>query len=126
MYSNDKEQRKEDLFIFDEIIKKSLFTRKQISIIYNKLNGVKIDESISSGAYYRQVKQCRNKIHSLLYTILLFKILKLIDDRTFGIIESIVEKLQSLSQEENNHINDPLPQDVINVIDRIIKKTLSV
>lgn len=126
MYSNDKEKGKEDLFIFDEIIEKSLFTKKQISIIYNKLNGVKMDESISSGAYYRQVKQCRNKIYSLLYTILLFKILKLIDDRTFGIIESIVEKLQSLSQEGNNHINDPLPQDVINVIDRIIKKTLSI
>lgn len=126
MYSNDKDQGKEDLFIFDEIIEKSLFTKKQISIIYNKLNGVKMDESISSGAYYRQVKQCRNKIYSLLYTILLFKILKLIDDRTFGIIESIVEKLQSLSQEGNNHINDPLPQDVINVIDRIIKKTLSI
>jgi len=126
MYSNDKDQGKEDLFIFDEIIEKSLFTRKQISIIYNKLNGVQIDERITSGAYYRQVKQCRNKIYSLLYTILLFKILKLIDDRTFGIMESIVEKLQSLSQEGNNHINDPLPQDVINVIDRIIKKTLSI
>lgn len=126
MYSNDKEQEKKDLFIFDDIIEKSLFTRKQISIIYNKLNGVKIDESISSGAYYRQVKQCRNKIYSLLYTILLFKILKIIDDKTFGIIESIVEKLYSLSQEGNNHINDPIPQDVINVIDKIIQKTLNI
>lgn len=126
MYSNDKEQEKKDLFIFDDIIEKSLFTRKQISIIYNKLNGVKIDESISSGAYYRQVKQCRNKIYSLLYTILLFKILKIIDDKTFVIIESIVEKLYSLSQEGNNHIDDPLPQDVINVIDKIIKKTLNI
>ena len=126
MYSNDKEQEKKDLFIFDDLIEKSLFTRKQISIIYNKLNGVKIDESISSGAYYRQVKQCRNKIYSLLYTILLFKILKIIDDKTFVIIESIVEKLYSLSQEGNNHIDDPLPQDVINVIDKIIKKTLNI
>jgi len=126
MYSNDKEQSKKDLFIFDDIIEKSLFTRKQISIIYNKLNGVKIDQNISSGAYYRQVTQCRNKIYSLLYTILLFKILKIIDDKTFGIIESIVEKLYSLSQEGNNHIDDPLPQDVINVIDKIIKKTLSI
>lgn len=125
MYTNNNEGEIKNLYIFDEIIEKSLFTRKQISIIYNKLHRAKIEEKMSSGAYYRQVKQCKNKLYSLMYTILLFKTLKIIDDKTLLIIESIVDQLDSLLQNGKNHADDPIPQDVINVIDKIIKKSSS-
>lgn len=126
MYTNSNEGEIKNLYIFDEIIEKSLFTSKQISIIYNKLHRAKMENKMSSGAYYRQVKQCKNKFYSLLYTILLFKTLKIIDDKTFLIIESIVDQLDSLLKGGRNHTDDPIPQDVINVIDKIIKKSLPI
>lgn len=125
MYTNNNEGEIKNLYVFDDIIEKSLFTRKQISIIYNKLHRAKIEEKMSSGAYYRQVKQCKNKFYSLMYTILLFKTLKIIDDKTLLIIQSIVDQLDSLLQNGKYHTDDPIPQDVINVIDTIIKKSSS-
>ena len=53
----------------DLFIEKNLFTKKQISIIYNKINirGSNIsgipNNQMSQGAYYRQVKQCRKKYY---------------------------------------------------------------
>lgn len=126
MYNENREMEEDYFHNFDVIIEKSLFTRRQISIIYNKLHRGKIEKKISSGAYYRQVKQCKNKIYSLLYTILLFKALEIIDDKTFMIIETILQQLNSLSPDKKNHVNDPLPSDVIDVIDKIIKKTISI
>jgi hypothetical protein len=127
MYSTNSDNRKKNSYLFDKIIEKSLFTNRQISIIYNKSRGGKIHKRISSGAYYRQIKQCRAKIESLLYSVLLLRSLNIIDNKTMNVIESVVIQLNSLSENSENHITyNNIPSDVIDVIDKIIKKSISI
>jgi len=127
MYSTNDDKRNKNFYLFDKIIEKSLFTNRQISIIYNKSTGGKIHKRISSGAYYRQIKQCRVKIESLLYSVLLLRSLNIIDNKTMNVIESVVIQLNSLSENTENHItSNNIQSDVIDVIDKIIKKSISI
>src|SRR3990172_1603154 len=59
--------------ILHQIIKKSLFTERQVEIILNHKNLVEIEFGISKGAYFRQVSQSRNKLIGLYYSIILFR-----------------------------------------------------
>jgi len=59
--------------IIKEIIKKSLFTERQIEIILKQKKLLDIEFAVSKGAYYRQLGQARGKIESLYYTILLLQ-----------------------------------------------------
>jgi len=59
--------------IIRKIIKKSLFTERQIEIILKKKKMIDIEFGVSKGAYYRQLGQARGKIESLYYTILLLQ-----------------------------------------------------
>ena len=43
--------------ILNHFVANSIFTKKQTSIIYNKMLKAKPTENISSGAYYRQLGQ---------------------------------------------------------------------
>ena len=127
MYSTNGSNRKKNFYLFDKIIERSLFTNRQISIIYNKSSGGKIHKRISSGAYYRQIKQCKAKIESLLYSVLLLRSLNIIDNKTMDVIESVVIQLNSLSENNENDITyNNIPNDVIDVIDKIIKKSISI
>jgi hypothetical protein len=124
MYSTNIEDELEFNHILNLIIKKNLFTKRQISIIYNKNNNHLSKNKISPGAYYRQVKQCKRKYHRLIYTILLFRILNLMDSNTINIIESIVKQIDNVSQQNLHHnTNITISNDLIQVIDQIIKKT---
>ena len=55
--------------IMKEIIKKSLFTERQIEIILKQKKMLQVEFGVSKGAYYRQRGQVRSKIESLYYTI---------------------------------------------------------
>jgi hypothetical protein len=109
------------------LIKKNLFTQRQISIIYNKTNNRIFKNKISSGAYYRQIKQCKRKYDQFIYTILLFRLLNLIDSNTINILESIVNQIGNISHQNlnsNSYITNSY--DIIEVIDEIIKKTRTI
>lgn len=124
MYSTGIDDELEFNYILDFFIQKNLFTKRQISIIYNKKNLHNFKNNISLGAYYRQVKQCKIKYERLIYTILLFRLLNLMDSNTMNIIESIVEQIGNLSQQNIHHKNNiTIPNDIIHVIDQIVKKT---
>ena len=59
--------------IIREIIKKSLFTERQIEIILNQKNLLDSKFSISKGAYYRQVGQSRDKLIAFFYSVVLLR-----------------------------------------------------
>jgi len=59
--------------IIKEVIKKSLFTERQIEIILKQKKMLDVEFGVSKGAYYRQLAQSRSKIESLYYTILLLQ-----------------------------------------------------
>ena len=124
MYSTGIYDELEFNHILESIIKRNLFTKRQISIIYNKNNRLVLKNKISSGAYYRQIKQCKRKYDQLIYTILLFRILNLIDSNTINILDSIVNQIGTISHQNLNSNSDITNSyDIIKVIDEIIKKT---
>ncbi|MGZ5485257.1 MAG: hypothetical protein ACXWFB_05015, partial [Nitrososphaeraceae archaeon] len=96
MYSTDIEAGLKFTDLLDLLIEKNLFTKKQISIIYNKINTHVSNNQMSAGAYYRQIKQCRKKYEQLIYTILLFRLLNLIDNNTIDTLELLVKQLDKI------------------------------
>jgi hypothetical protein len=83
---------------YRELQRKSLFTDRQISIIYNRIIKQSSRENISAGAYYRQVKQCRIKIKSVLYSILLLRLCGALDREAMITLDKIALQLDVMSQ----------------------------
>jgi hypothetical protein len=83
---------------YEEFHRKSLFTDRQISIIYNRIIKQSSRENISAGAYYRQVKQCRIKIKSVLYSILLLRLCGALDREAMISLDKIALQLDVMSQ----------------------------
>jgi hypothetical protein len=81
-----------------EIQRKSSFTDRQLSIIYNRMAKHSSRENISAGAYYRQLKQCRTKIKSLLYSILLLRLCGALDGEAIITLDKIALQLDVMSQ----------------------------
>ncbi|HEY7506279.1 MAG TPA: hypothetical protein VH621_01610 [Nitrososphaera sp.] len=59
--------------VFRELVANSLFTEKQISIISKRMQGAARPDNMTSGAYYRQVRQCKEKVRALLYSMILLQ-----------------------------------------------------
>ena len=83
---------------FVELQRKSSFTDRQLSIIYNRATKQSPREKISAGAYYRQLKQCRTKIRSLLYSILLLRLWGALDGEAIITLDKIALQLDVMSQ----------------------------
>lgn len=126
MYSTQDKVDLEFNNLLKILIEKNLFTIRQISIIYNKFNNKTSSISknkLSAGAYYRQIKQCRKKYDQLIYTLVVFRLLNFIDDSTMETIQSIITQLQKISHNEINHNSTHnVPDDIIIVIEKIIRK----
>lgn len=123
MYSTDIETGLKFTDLLDLLIEKNLFTKKQISIIYNKINTHVSNNQMSAGAYYRQIKQCRKKYDQLIYTILLFRLLNLIDNNTMDTLELLVKQLEKISRPDLNHsTTEIVHNDIIIVIEEILRK----
>ena len=83
---------------YEEFRRRSLFTERQISIIYNRVIKQSSLDNISAGAYYRQVKQCRIKIKSVLYSILLLRLCGALDREAMITLDKIALQLDVMSQ----------------------------
>ena len=80
-------------------------------------------KKLDSGAYYREVKQCKNKLRKLFYSIVLLNLMEILDNEQLITLTSIVDKLNRL---QNNHdkYHDINIDYVINVIDQLFDKIL--
>ncbi len=96
--------------IIQEIIKKSLFTERQIEIILKQKKMLQVEFGVSKGAYYRQLSQARSKIESLYYTILLLQAYDVIlpeSDVMFRLAEQLnVMKDSDFTPENESQIMD--------------------
>ena len=106
--------------LYRHIIANSLFTNRQIDIISKRLVDGGAIENISSGAYYRQVKQCKNKIIRLLYSIALLNSMGALDEETFKILERMTSQLKVILYQKTG--DNSKVQDVMSVIDQLIKR----
>ena len=111
------------------LVKNSVLTPRQVSIIYKKLGKGKSPIIISRGAYYRQVKQCKVKIRQIIYSIILLRLMEVLDDRIFTILEQlnaqfaqislICEQQSDISQEIRTRSLIPVLEDVITKLSKI-------
>lgn len=117
-----EEQNSKSNNFYKEILQKSLFTDRQISIIYKRAIKQSTRENISAGAYYRQLKQCRLKIKSVLYSILLLKLYGALDDQALDTLDKIALQLGVMSQatETSDSPKEQVIQDVTLLVQRII------
>ena len=105
--------------IIRQIIKKSLFTERQIEIILNQKDLAESKFSITKGAYYRQVGQSREKLVSLFYSIILLRGLGILLPDDIDVISKLSEQVSVINQSE---IFPEREEDVINVIDRLVRQ----
>lgn len=105
--------------IIRKIIKKSLFTERQIEIILNHKNIVESKFSITKGAYYRQVGQSREKLIALFYSIILLRGLGILLPDDIDVISKLSEQVSVINSSD---IFPEREEEVINVIDLAIRR----
>ncbi len=108
--------------IFNHFIENSIFTKKQTSIIYNKILHEKRAGNISAGAYYRQLGQCRNKVKRTVYTLLLLRLLNVVDVETFAILNQLNDQLNVILNKPSHEIDNSTLSNVISLMDNVIRK----
>jgi hypothetical protein len=116
-------------YFLSTLVKNSILTPRQVSIIYKKLDKGKSPIDISKGAYYRQVKQCKDKIRQIIYSIILLRLMEVLDDRIFTILEQlnaqfaqislVCEQQSDISQEIRTRSLIPVLEDVITKLSKI-------
>lgn len=105
--------------IIQKIIKKSLFTERQIEIILKQKNLDNFKFRISRGAYYRQVTQSREKLASFYYTIMLFRALGIILPDDIDVISRLSEQISVI---KDSDVFPEREEQVMMVIDKVIKQ----
>ena len=107
--------------IMKEIIKKSLFTERQIEIILKQKKILDVEFGVSKGAYYRQLAQSRSKIESVYYTLILLQALDVILTNS-DVISRLAEQVNvmkdgSFTPENEDRIIDVIQKTVKQLVD---------
>ena len=105
--------------IISKIIKKSLFTERQIEIILNQKDLLESSFSISKGAYYRQVGQSREKLVGLFYSIVLLRGLGILLPDDIDVISKLSEQISVINESD---IFPEREDEVISVIEKLIRQ----
>jgi hypothetical protein len=113
--------------IYKNILANSLFTDRQIHIIYESVVNKKNVDGISRGAYYRQLKQCRHKIIGILYSILLLQSIGAIDHQSLSILHRLSESFSVMSKEGQSDVTGTKQiENVIFVLENTLNKMCNV
>jgi len=108
--------------LLNHFIANSILTKKQTSIIYNKMLKAKPMDNITSGAYYRQLRQCRDKTRKVVYTLLLLRLLNAVDIQAFPVLDQVNNQLNVISNKQIEVSDATSLNDVISLIDNVIRK----
>ena len=108
--------------ILNHFIINSILTEKQTSIIYNKITKSKPGKKMTSGAYYRQLGQCRRKITKIVYTLLLLRLFSVLDTETFSVLDQLNNQLNVMLSKKSDEIDVSTLNNVTSLIDDVIAK----
>ena len=106
----------------NHFIANSIFTERQTSIIYNKVLKSKPSKNMTSGAYYRQLGQCRTKTTKVVYTLLLLRVLGVVDTKTFSVLDQLNDQLNVMLNKPSDEIDATVLGSVISLINNVINK----
>ena len=107
--------------IMSEIIKKSLFTERQVEIILKQKDLVFTDFAITKGAYYRQVSQSRDKLAGLYYSFIVLKILGVILPGDIDVMSKLSEQVSVI---KDGDVFPEREQEITSVIERVVKQAV--
>lgn len=110
----------------NHFIANSIFTEKQTSIIYNKVLKSKPSKNMTSGAYYRQLGQCRTKTMKVVYTLLLLRVLGVVDTKTFSVLDQLNDQLNVMLNRPSDEIDATALGNVISLINNVINKLVMI
>jgi len=105
--------------IISQIIKKSLFTERQIEIILNQKDLLESKFSITKGAYYRQVGQSKEKLIALFYSIILLRGLGVLLPDDIDVISKLSEYVRVMN---DGDVFPEREEQITSVIDMTIRK----
>ena len=108
--------------IMKKIIKKSLFTERQIEIILKQKKILDVEFGVSKGAYYRQLAQSRSKIESVYYTLILLQALDVILTNS-DVISRLAEQVNVMKDGSFTPENE---DQIIDVIQKTVKQLVDV
>lgn len=110
--------------LLNHFVANSLFTPKQMSIILKRLQGSGRAPNISSGAYYRQVRQSRGKAIAVLYSAILLQSTGALQPEALSALGRLADQLSVIFAPEGS--SDVLDQarleDVISVMDTLVRR----
>jgi len=106
--------------ILRQIIKKSLFTERQIEIILKRKNLIDYQFNVSKGAFYRQVAQCKDKLKALYYTWILLRAMDVIREEDMDVINRLSEQVFVI---KNSDVFPEREQEVMFVIQELLNRT---
>lgn len=107
------------------LVKNSMLTPRQVSIIYKRLGTGKSAICISGGAYYRQVKQCKKKIIQIIYTIILLRLMGVLDEQIYTILDQLnaqFTRISLLGEQESDISQEIYTSDLVSVLEDVIAK----
>ena len=110
--------------IMREIIKKSLFTERQVEIILKQKDLVFTDFAITKGAYYRQVSQSRDKLAGLYYSFVVLKILGVILPSDIDVMLKLSEQVSVIKDGDVFPEREQEITSILSVIERMVKQTV--
>lgn len=105
--------------ILNFIIERSLFTSKQFDIISKRSRGEYPVQQRSRGAYYRLLKQSRDKLSGLIYSILLLQLAGLLDEQTKNVLDRLVKQV---AVTQSSDIDEQVARDVIRVMEEVVRR----
>jgi len=108
--------------IIQEIIKKSLFTERQIEIILKQKKLLDVEFGVSRGAYYRQVAQSWSKVESVYYTLILLQAYDVILPDS-DVISRLAEQLNVMKDSDFTPENGSR---IMSVIQKTVKQLVDV
>jgi Mg2+ and Co2+ transporter CorA len=103
-----------------QIIEKSLFTERQIEIILKRRNLVDSQFTISKGAFYRQVTQCKDKLTALCYSWILLRGLGVLSDDDMDVINRLSEQISVI---KSSDVFPEREEEIMSVIRELLKRT---
>jgi hypothetical protein len=109
--------------VLGQLVANSLFTPRQLAIISKRLQGRGRAQNISSGAYYRQVKQCRDKVEGILYSVLVLQSIGVLQPEAMVTLGRLADQLGVIMSSDASDITEQARlADVISVMDALVKR----
>lgn len=109
--------------LLEQLVANSLFTPRQISIISKRLQGSGRAQNMSSGAYYRQVKQSKDKAIAVLYSAILLQSSGALQPEALSALGRLADQLGVIFASEGSDVLDNARlEDVMSVMDQLVKR----